>query len=168
MVRTTTVFLTALYYSKDHMKTQEEFLTDFHALKNTDGILIGIDYGNKRIGLAVTDTKRQMAFAFKTIEKLAELDEIVADRKPIAFVIGMPYEPDGGEGFMVHQVRLFSARIMEKYALPVYFWDERDTSSEATYALYQAGAKGKKHKQHLDAHAAAIILQRALEALDNR
>lgn len=147
------------------MKTQEEFLTDFRAPDAPTGVLIGIDYGNRRIGLAVSDGGKKMAFPLKTIEKTAELDAVTAEWHPAAFVVGLPFEPDGNEGFMARQVRLFSARIGEKYGLPVYAWDERDTSSEAAAALYHAGTRGKKQKQRLDAHAAALILQRALDAL---
>lgn len=147
------------------MKTQEEFLTTFRTPVAPAGVLIGIDYGNRRIGLAVSDGEKKMAFPLKTIEKLAELDAVVSEWHPAAFVVGMPFEPDGGEGFMTHQVRLFAARIAEKYALPVYPWDERDTSCIAADELAKAGTYGKKHKRRLDAHAAAVILQRALDAL---
>ncbi len=147
------------------MKTQDLLLSDFKKILPPRGVLIGVDYGNVRIGLAVSDAGRSLALPLKTIAKLRELDDIVAAREPAGFVIGMPFTLAGEEGAMAAQVRLFAARVAEKYGLPVFFQDERLTSFGAEELLKEAGLNGKKRKKKLDAQAACLILQAALDSL---
>lgn len=148
-------------------KTQEFSLADFKKNLKPGTALIGIDYGAVRIGVAVSDTRRVLASPLKIIHKLAELDDIVCSRNIGGFVIGMPFQPDGSEGKTAHQVRLFANRLVEKYALPVLFVDERHSSVDATDRLQtDLGLNTKKIKQNLDAVVAAFLLQSVLDQLE--
>lgn len=147
-------------------KTQEFSLSDFKKKLQPNTALIGIDYGAVRIGVAVSDTRRVLASPLKIIHKIAELDEITADRNIGGFVIGMPFQPDGSEGKTAHQVRLFANRLIEKYHLPVLFVDERHSSVDATDRLQaDLGLNTRKIKQNLDAVVASFLLQSVLDCL---
>lgn len=125
---------------------------------------LGIDYGEKRIGLALAGEKSRVAKAFKTIHQLKELDDIVPAKNVMAFVIGLPLQPDGTEGASVAHARLFAARLQEKYNLPVYWQDERKTSvvTEA-YLKETLCMRPDKRKQILDAESACLILDQWLK-----
>ncbi|MDR2902311.1 MAG: Holliday junction resolvase RuvX [Lactobacillales bacterium] len=148
------------------MKTQDFLLRDFKNLLHENKPLIGIDYGMKRIGIAVSDTRWVLASPLKIIHKINELDDIVSSRSATGFIIGMPYEPGGNEGKMAIQVRLFANRLSEKYNLPIYFTDERHSSVEATEKLINdLKMTHKKAKEYIDSHAAALILQNILDRM---
>ena len=125
---------------------------------------LGIDYGEKRIGLALAGEKTQLAHAFKIIHKLRELDDIVPAKNVCAFVLGLPLQTDGCEGETAKAARLFAKRLEEKYQLPVYWQDERKSSCEAeNYLKETCFMRPEKRKNLLDAESARIILQRWLE-----
>ena len=120
---------------------------------------LGVDYGAKRIGLALAGEKSRLAKAFKTIHQLKELDDIVPAKNVMAFVVGLPLQPDGTEGTSVAQVRLFATRLQEKYNLPVFWQDERKTSVAAeTYLKETLCMRPDRRKQILDAESARLIL----------
>ncbi len=129
------------------------------------GTILGIDYGMKRIGLALSDKSGQIAEPFKIIHQLKELDDIIPAKEVKAIVIGLPLQTDNQEGEIAHHVRLFSDRVSEKYNLPVFLIDERYTSKFATEYLTGRCMRESKQKKVLDAYAAARILQKALDAL---
>ena len=122
---------------------------------------LGIDYGVKRIGLALGDTSENVARPFKIIHKLNELDDIVPAKNVGAFVVGWPLQPDGTEGKTCGQVKLFCNRLKEKFGLPVYFVDERLSSTESEeYLRDTLFMRPKNRKDILDAESARVILQR--------
>lgn len=121
---------------------------------------LGLDYGEKRIGLALAGEKERIARAFKTIHKLNELDDVVPAKDVVAFVVGLPLQPDGTEGNTATSARLFAARLEEKYKLPVYWQDERKSSVAAENYLKEGLCmRPNKRKEILDAESARIILQ---------
>lgn len=121
---------------------------------------LGIDYGTKRIGLALGNDAEKVARSFKIIHKINELDDIVPSKDITAFVIGWPLQPDGTEGKSCHQVQLFCDRLKEKFGLPVYFVDERLSSKKSEEYLRDVlFMRSGKRKNVLDAESAAIILQ---------
>ncbi|MBQ4472422.1 MAG: Holliday junction resolvase RuvX [Alphaproteobacteria bacterium] len=124
---------------------------------------LGIDYGEKRIGLALAGEKERLARSFKIIHKLKELDDIVGAKNIAAFVVGLPLQPDGTEGDTAASARLFAARLEEKYHLPIYWQDERKTSTAAeSYLKETLFMRPDKRKEILDAESARIILDRWL------
>ena len=125
---------------------------------------LGIDYGKKRIGLALAGEKARVAKAFKVIHQLKELDDIVPAKNVKTFVVGLPLQPDGEEGDMAASARLFARRLEEKYDLPVCWQDERKTSCEAEAYLKDAlFMRPEKRKAILDAESARVILDRWLK-----
>ena len=124
---------------------------------------LGIDYGIKRIGLALGNDGEKIARAFKIIHKLNELDDIVPAQNVSAFVVGWPLQPDGTEGKTCAQVKLFCNRLTEKFGLPVYFVDERLSSKKSEeYLRDTLFMRPDKRKDVLDAESAREILQRFL------
>ena len=124
---------------------------------------LGIDYGIKRIGLALGDESEKVARAFKIIHNLKELDDIVSAKNVGAFVVGWPLQPDGSEGETCQQVKLFCNRLTEKFGLPVYFVDERLSSKKSEEYLRDAlFMRPDKRKKVLDAESARLILQNFL------
>ena len=127
--------------------------------------LLGIDYGMKRIGLALSDSQGQFAEPFKIIYKLKELDDIIPAKNIEAIVIGLPIQTNGEEGDIAKQVHLFANRVVEKYNLPVFLIDERYTSKFSSEYLSSKFMREEKQKKVLDAYAAARILQKAIDEL---
>ena len=125
---------------------------------------LGIDYGTKRIGLALGDSAEKVARAFKIIHQLKELDDIVPAKNIEAFVVGWPLEPDGNEGDTCKQVKLFCNRLTEKFGLPVFYVDERLSSKKSEeYLRDTLFMRPEKRKNILDAESARVILQQFLD-----
>ena len=148
--------------SENQTKKQVFLLTEDKNLFPKTGVVLGIDYGMKRIGLALSDKTQQIAEPFKIIYQLKELDDIIPAKEIQAVVIGLPLQTDGKEGEIAHHTRLFANRVSEKYNLPVFLIDERYTSKYASEYLSGKCMRESKQKKVLDAYAAARILQNAL------
>jgi putative Holliday junction resolvase len=122
---------------------------------------LGIDYGEKRIGLALGNDIEKIAHTFKLIHKMNELDDIVPAKNIHAFVIGLPLQPDGAEGKTAELARLFANRLQEKFHLPIYWIDETKSSVSAeNYLKNTLFMRPEKRKNILDAESARVILQR--------
>ena len=132
--------------------------------------LLGVDYGSVRIGLAVTDPGRKIAFPLVTFQRNdAEQDAAyfreVAAREEIAeFVVGLPVHLSGREGQKAAEARAFGRWLAAVTSLPVTFWDERFTTVEAEDLLWGAGLSHKRRKARRDQVAAQIMLQSYLDA----
>ena len=121
---------------------------------------LGIDYGTKRIGLALGKSDDKISKSFKIIHNINELNDIVPAKQIDAFVIGWPLQPDGTEGATCDQVRLFCGALQKKFNLPVYYVDERLTSQKAeTFLKEGLCMRPENRKKVLDAESARIILQ---------
>lgn len=129
---------------------------------------LAIDFGEKRIGLALSDPDCRLAFPHKTIYKTTRdklFDEVLAtleEQGVEAIVLGLPEGPvgaDGQEALIVRQVRNFAARLRRRCNLPIYLVDEFYSSREAEERLRQTGLHGPRLKEVLDQHAAARILE---------
>ncbi len=153
--------------SENQTKLQVFLLQDAKNLFPKGKRLLGIDYGMKRIGLALSDTQGEIAEPFKIIYKLKELDDIIPAKKIEGIVVGLPLQTDGEEGAIAKQVRLCANRIAEKYNLPVFLIDERYTSKFASAYLSGRCMREEKQKKVLDAYAAARILQKAIDEMKN-
>lgn len=125
--------------------------------------LLGIDYGQKRVGLAISQAG--MAFPFKTLIKtsrdtlLAELLDIVRTEQIKAIVLGLPLDLDGQETLTTRQVRNFQASLARRTALPIHTVNEALTSFEAGQRLRQAGISPRKQAAMCDQVAAVCILE---------
>ena len=129
---------------------------------------LGIDYGAKRIGLALKEKNTYTVYPLKIIHKINELDDIVKSKQIEFFVVGMPFETSGNMGKTAQQVRLFTNRLTEKFNLPIYFTDERYTSLNAQEKLNALCVSTKRQKDILDNYAAVEIIKRFLSAYDSK
>jgi putative Holliday junction resolvase len=126
---------------------------------------IGIDFGTKRIGLAMTDAEGILAYPYKVMVKttrdamFAELLEIIETEKVDEIVIGLPLSLSGEDTLTTRQVRNFATSLGRRTNLPIHLVDERLSSVAAEYELKEAGLWNKKRKKNLDSQAAKIILE---------
>lgn len=133
--------------------------------------LLGIDFGLKRVGLALTDEGGRMAFPRPALERtsndalVAEIGRMAAEEKIEAVVLGLPIAMDGQETDLSRQVRNLARRITSKTGLPVHLVDERLTSAEAQARLREVGVSSRKMKGKLDSGAAVLILEAYLGRL---
>ena len=127
--------------------------------------LVGIDYGQKRIGVAVSDLGRMIATPLSSVSSLDELDRVIGERKIGGFVVGLPVQMNGQEGPQAQLTRNWAKKLEKKYHLPIFFWDERLTSAAADrFLIGQMDASRNKQKRLRDQIAASLILQSFLDA----
>ena len=127
--------------------------------------IMGIDYGDARTGLAVSDAMNILVGEAWTVNQWdanALADEII--RQAVArgverFVLGLPKNMDGTEGARAEKCREFAALLAGKTDIPIVMWDERRSSIEAHAILHANGKKEKKHRKTVDAVAASLILE---------
>src|SRR5271169_5620778 len=137
----------------------------------TRGALIGLDLGTKTIGVAASDPDRRLAAPVETIvRKRFNLDAerlfaLAAERRAAGFVLGLPINMDGTEGPRAQSTRAFARNLAKLTELPIALWDERLSTAAVERALIEADASRAKRKAVIDQHAAAYILQGALDRL---
>jgi len=135
-----------------------------------EGRILGIDYGRARIGLAISDPLGITAQPVEVIqvkkkeEAVRHIAALIEERDVRAVVIGLPLNMDGSEGFMVQEVRVFSAALEEICGIKAVEWDERLTSSQALSSLALEERSWKKRKNKIDIKAAQILLQCYLDS----
>ena len=126
---------------------------------------MAIDYGDARIGLAVSDTLGLLCGEAWTMEEWnmerasMRIAEEAARREVSTLVLGLPKNMDGSEGPRAEKSRAFAALLERDSGLPVVLWDERRSSIEAHAILHAAGKKEKLHRRTVDAVAASLILE---------
>jgi putative Holliday junction resolvase len=141
-------------------------------LKNTTGRILGVDFGDTRTGVAVSDISRFLASGIgyvspggieKTADKIAE---IAREQKVGAIVVGLPKNMDGSEGFRAERCREFASLLRQRLeGVPVAMIDERLTTMSASRYLNETNTRGSKRKGVIDTLSAQIILQNALDRL---
>ena len=130
---------------------------------------LGIDFGLKRVGLAVSDRTATLVSPYKTIERSTrdklfdELMEIIHKEAVETIVVGLPLSMDGEDTLTTRQARNFAQSLGRRTELPIHLMDERHTSAQAEEELNAANVRGKKRKMALDSQAAVIILRSWLE-----
>lgn len=130
--------------------------------------VLGIDHGEARIGLAITDPVGIMAHPLetiqvKTIDPIERITVLIRERQIKQLVLGLPLRMDGSEGTAAEKVRAFGNMLSEKIDLPLHYIDESLTTVAAAEKLHQAGKSAKKQKQIIDQAAAVEILSYWLE-----
>lgn len=143
-------------------------------LKETKGRILGVDFGDTRTGLAVSDASRFLASGIgyvspggivKTADKVAE---VALEQKVSAIVVGLPKNMDGSEGFRADRCREFADLLRERLVdMPIAMIDERMTTMSASRYLNETNTRGQKRKGVIDTLSAQIILQNALDRLKN-
>lgn len=142
-----------------------------------DGRAMGIDYGRRRIGVAVSDATGALASPLATLERrtgkrppMGKLLEIAGRHRVRVAVVGLPLDEAGGESEWTAEVRSFAERLAARGGFSVALQDERYSSAEAEARVRSAGLPRKKRedKGRIDAGAAAIILQDWLDGARSR
>ena len=134
------------------------------------GRLAGIDYGSKRIGVALTDPERRMASPFEIYARrdpptdAAYFRRLAADERIVRFVVGLPVHLDGRESQKSTEAREFGKWLAETAGVEVVYFDERFTTTEAEHLLADAKMTRKRRKARRDMLAAQILLTAYLEA----
>ena len=133
--------------------------------------IMAIDYGDQRIGLAVSDLLGMLCGEAWTMNEWdmerasKHIAEEAAAREVGTLVLGLPKNMDGSEGVRAEKSREFKAMLERDSGLPVVLWDERRSSIEAHAILHAAGKKEKQHRKTVDAVAASLILEGYLGSL---
>jgi len=131
---------------------------------------LGIDFGEKRIGLAISDPEGRIAVPLTTLERqddrsaARQIAEIVRREQVGTLVLGEPVGLDGERGAAAERVRRFGERLIRTTGLPLRYVGEALTSVEAAGRLREAGIDARPESGRLDAVAAQILLQEALDA----
>ncbi len=132
--------------------------------------LLGLDFGTKRIGVALSDELGWTSQGLTTIERkgkdrdIERIGQLVGEHSVEGIVLGLPLNMDGSEGKAALAVRKFAGLLEERLGITVHLWDERLTSWEAEGILKAAEVKPKKRKQVVDKLAATLILKSYLDA----
>ncbi len=144
---------------------------DFHL---THQRLLGLDVGEKTIGLALSDLSRMIATPYKTIMRskfskdAAALEAIIQEQNVGGLVIGYPINMDGSEGPRCQSIRQFSRNLSEKMALPMLLADERMSTLAVTRTMLDADLSRARRAELVDKMAASYILQGVLDMLERK
>lgn len=147
---------------------------EFRAALPEGGVLLGLDLGTQTIGTAFCDAGWSFASAGKTLPRgkfardLAVLEALVAERSVKGVVIGLPLNMDGTSGPRAQASRAFARNLAQEtggLGLPVLLWDERWSTASAERAMIAQDMSRAKRAVRIDSHAAAVILQAAIDRL---
>ena len=148
-------------------------IDEFKTIIGNNSRLLGIDPGNKNIGLAICDENKKVATPLKILEKrkfqtlLKEIDQIIKESDIKGIVIGNPINMDGTLGKSSQSVADFAKKLSTNITIPITMWDER-LSSEATFKITkELDTNTSNRVKNLDKNAAAFILQGAIDYLSN-
>jgi len=137
----------------------------------TAGRLLAVDWGDVRIGLALSDPSQVLATPLETLVRRAgkrfpmpRFLELVAEHEPIGVVVGLPLTGEGEESDSAAAAREMAATIGRRTALPVELWDERMSTARALAAIREQGGSTRGRREDVDALAAAVLLQHFMEA----
>jgi putative Holliday junction resolvase len=146
-------------------------LADIAPLLPARGALIGLDLGTKTIGVAASDPDRRLANGVETVRRTnftadsARLVMLAQERKAVGVVLGLPINMNGSEGPRAQSTRAFARNFAKLSGLPIGLWDERLSTAAVERELLAADASRGKRAAVIDQHAAAYILQGALDRL---
>jgi putative Holliday junction resolvase len=135
------------------------------------GVLIGLDLGTKTIGVAASDPDRRLAMGVETIARkaftadAARIFVLAEQRSAAGFVLGLPINMDGSEGPRAQSTRAFARNLARLTERPIALWDERLSTAAVERDLIAADASRARRARVIDQHAAAYILQGALDRL---
>ncbi len=148
-----------------------ENIPDFAAILPPNRAIAGLDFGDKTIGVAISDLRRSVATPTEVIRRVkftidaAALLEICRQRDIRGLVLGLPLNMDGSEGPRVQATRAFARNLTRLTELPITYWDERLSTVAAERSLIEADTSRKRRKEVIDQVAAGYILQGALDRM---
>lgn len=144
-------------------------LEELKNLKTGKSRVLGLDLGEKTIGLGISDITWLISSPLEVIRRTTlendfkALQRVINDFSIVAFVIGLPMNMNGSEGPQAKKARAFIDELLQVIDIPVYFWDERLSTVAVTRTLLEADLSRKKRAQVVDKMAATYILQGALD-----
>jgi putative Holliday junction resolvase len=134
------------------------------------GRLLAVDWGDVRIGLALSDETQVIATPLETLVRrsgkrfpMPRFLELVAQHAPVGIVVGLPLTAEGGEGASAAGAREVAEAIVRRTGLPLDLWDERMSTARALAAIREQGGSTRGRREDVDALAAAVVLQHYLE-----
>lgn len=149
-------------------ESSEEFAAALPAMQ----AVIGLDLGEKTIGVAVSDSFLSVATPLETVRRrkfgldAARLSELIAERRIGGLILGLPYNMDGSEGPRCQSTRAFARNFDRLHpALPIGYWDERLSTVAAERALLEADTSRRRRAEVIDHVAAGYILQGVLDRM---
>jgi putative Holliday junction resolvase len=136
------------------------------------GRILSVDWGERRIGLALSDETQVLAQPLTTLTRragkrfpMAQLLQQITTHNVVAIVVGLPLDESGAEGDAAHAARALADDIKGRVGeLEVTMWDERMTTARVLAAVREMGGKTRGRKEDVDAMAAALLLQHYLDA----
>lgn len=135
------------------------------------GRVLGVDFGSKRIGIAVSDFTGILASPLTVLERTGDMardhkriEELVGEEEAVAVVVGLPVDLKGKNGIAAQHVLKETEHLATVLGVPVVTYDERMTTATASRQLADNGVSSKKRRTTIDKYAAALILQSYLDA----
>ncbi|PIW70365.1 MAG: Holliday junction resolvase RuvX [Ignavibacteriales bacterium CG12_big_fil_rev_8_21_14_0_65_30_8] len=132
--------------------------------------ILAIDYGTKRIGIALTDPLLTFAYPFETIQNnksgWEQLKKIIEEKKISKIILGYPTREDGKDSYLIPEINKFKEKLIKNFKIEVILWDEIYTSKIAERKIIESVKKKKNRKDKglIDSNAAAIMLQEYLDS----
>lgn len=148
-----------------------EDIESFAAQVGTIGSLMGLDFGTKTIGVAISDRLQSVGTPRETIKRKKfgvdadAIELLIAQNEVRGLVLGLPRNMDGSEGPRAQSTRAFARNLSARIEVPIFFWDERLSTVAAQRVLIEADMSRKKRADVVDNVAASYILQGALDRL---
>ncbi len=140
-----------------------------------DGRLLGVDWGEKRIGLALSDPSQTIAQPLAVLTRrpgrrfpMQQLRRLLETHHPVGVVVGLPLAPSGDEGPAAQAAREMGTLIGEKTRLPVTYWDERFTTARVLGAVSEMGGRARERPGDVDRLSATVLLQSFLDSRRNK
>ena len=139
--------------------------------------ILGLDFGSKTVGVAVSDGLLLTAQGVETIERkdenklrktCARIEELIAEYEITEIVLGLPKNMNNTEGERVEKTKAFGEMLERRTGLPVHYWDERLTTVAADQILMESGERRENRKAVIDKVAAGLILQGYLDCLKTK
>ena len=139
--------------------------------------ILGLDFGSKTVGVAVSDGLLLTAQGVETIERKdentlrktsARIEELIAEYEITEIVLGLPKNMNNTEGERVEKTKAFGEMLERRTGLPVHYWDERLTTVAAEQILMESGVRRENRKAVIDKVAAGLILQGYLDCLKTK
>lgn len=140
-------------------------------VENSDSRVMALDFGMKRIGVALSDQLKMFAYVHTTVNNdekaFNNLSEIIKEKFVSEIVLGIPNENRISKTSIVENIKKFKSELEQRFGLRVILWDETFTSSMAQQRVIESVNKKqkRKNKELLDMHSAAIILQEYLDSI---
>ena len=156
------------------MKTHNIFnIKDFKSNTGSNSRLLGIDHGNKNIGIAICDENQVLATPLTTLHRtkfenlLKEIKEIISENNIKGIVVGNPINMDGSPSKSSQSAFDFSKNLSKYITIPITMWDERLSSEGSFKITREIGKNTSLNIKNLDMNSAAFILQGAIDYLSN-